>query len=130
MMSIEAFADAMAAVLEKDGLLVSPADWMILRRWYMEGTPASLAVETIQHVRQRTGVPRHLAYYSPAVDDARQDLAELQAPGARTAQEPCDAFELFATPGRPCLSCGFPETDHDREGETNGNPLPLGAALG
>jgi hypothetical protein len=113
MSGIEPFCGAVSAVLERDGLLISPADWMILSRWYQEGTPPELAVETIQRIRERTGVPRHLAYYSPAVDEARQDLAEMQVTGARTGEEPCDAFTLFATAGRPCLSCGFAEDDHD-----------------
>lgn len=112
MMSIEPFAEAIAAILERDGLLPSPADWLIISRWHDAGVPAALAVETIERIRERTGVPRHLAYYSPAVEDDRADLAELQAPGARTAEEPCDTFTLFATAGRPCLSCGFAEEAH------------------
>lgn len=126
MIGVEAFAEAVSTVLEADGLLPSPADWLIMSRWYDAGTPAALALETIQRIRERDGIRRRLAYYSPAVDEARQDLCEMQSPGARQAEEPCGSFELFATAGRSCLHCGFPETDHDREGEKRWKLAPCG----
>lgn len=59
------------------GLMLSPVDLELARRWEEEGLPLELCCRAIQaaadaHREARPGlpVPRHLAYYAPAVEAA------------------------------------------------------------
>jgi hypothetical protein len=109
----EEYGSAIVAELEQHGVLhFGPADWLLIVRMQGDGTPEHLAVETIARIHDRDPKRRRLAYYVPAIDEARQELADMQAPGIREQAEPCDSFELFAVPGRLCLHCSWPETDH------------------
>lgn len=119
--SLETMAEVLAAELEQHGILLSPRDWHLIQEWHDNGVPAQLALEVIQRLRDREPEKRrHLAYYGPAIEEARADLAEMQVTGMRELPEPCNDFDLYAAPGRLCLRCSLPETNHAEPGGADG----------
>jgi hypothetical protein len=94
-------------------LLVSPADWHVVRRWHREGIPLDLVRRTLEEVfekrkeRGARGKLSSLRYCAPAVEAAWADLKELTAPAHRVE---APAFEVASRLAAlaAALPAGFP----------------------
>ena len=76
--------------------LLSPADWQETQKWYRQGIPIRLVIDTLESVfRSRAesgkkGKVQSLRYLSSAVEDAWQAESDLKATGHSTVPEPID----------------------------------------
>ena len=97
-------------------LLLSPADFQVASRWQREGVPLGLVLATLEEVfakRRDRGVRgriNSLRYCAPAVEDAWEEVQEVQGPARREGE----AAELAVGERLAELAAALPEGEQWR----------------